>query len=227
MSDDAPAVKLCLVSPSPPQSSLGRYGGASGDERQARRREQLLAAGLEVFGTVGYPASTVKAICAQAELTERYFYESFQDREDLLLAVFDWNNQYVMTAALAASEASEPTVEARARAGLGTWFRLLTEDVRRAKINSLETVGVSASLERRRREVMHAFAAYFVDVAMKVGSKGRKPIMDPEIVSMALVGATNELLIDWVHGTITKSADEVVEHLVRLFVATAELVFEE
>ncbi len=227
MSDDGQPVKLSFVSSPSPQSSLGRYGGASGGERQARRREQLLEAGLEVFGTVGYSASTVKMICTQAGLTERYFYESFQDREDLLLEVFSWNNEYVMTAALTAAEATEPTIEARSRAGLGTWFRILTDDVRRARVNSLETVGVSDSLERRRREVMHAFAAYFNHVSESVGGPGRKPVMDPEMTAMALVGATNELLIEWVHGTITKSIDEVVENLVRLFVVTSRAVFED
>ena len=50
-----------------------------------RRR---IEAGIELFGTRGYANTPVKAICEEAGLTERYFYEAFDDREDLLDEIF-------------------------------------------------------------------------------------------------------------------------------------------
>ena len=66
-----------------------RYRGVSGDERRADRRRRLLEAGLQLLGTVGWEQTTMTAVCAEARLTERYFYESFRNREQLLLAVLD------------------------------------------------------------------------------------------------------------------------------------------
>ena len=65
------------------------YGGVSADERIAARRAKLLDAGLELFGTRGFAATGVKDVCREAGLTDRYFYESFDDRLALFTAVFD------------------------------------------------------------------------------------------------------------------------------------------
>ena len=65
------------------------YGGVSGEDRAAARRARLLDAGLERFGTDGWAATGVKDICREAGLTDRYFYESFDDRLALFTAVFD------------------------------------------------------------------------------------------------------------------------------------------
>ena len=71
-------------------AAVGRtYGGVSAAERAASRRERLLDAGLELFGTHGFAATGVKDVCRQAGLTDRYFYESFRDSRELFLAVFD------------------------------------------------------------------------------------------------------------------------------------------
>ena len=58
--------------PSKPAASKPRlYRGVSAAERRAERRERLLEAGLELFGTRGYADSSIRAISAQAgaELT--------------------------------------------------------------------------------------------------------------------------------------------------------------
>lgn len=65
------------------------YAGASREEREDARREQIIAAGIELFGTRGYRAATVGAICEVAGLNKRYFYESFATLEDLLVAVYE------------------------------------------------------------------------------------------------------------------------------------------
>ena len=65
------------------------YGGVSASERLAVRRQKLLDAGLELFGTRGIAATGVGDICDQAGLTKRYFYESFQTIDELAVAVFD------------------------------------------------------------------------------------------------------------------------------------------
>lgn len=49
---------------------------------------RLVDAAVEVFGTSGYRSATVGKICETAGLTKRYFYESFDDSEALLLAAY-------------------------------------------------------------------------------------------------------------------------------------------
>lgn len=65
------------------------YRGRDGVARKAVRKEQLVLGAIEVIGTAGFIATTVQGICRQAGLTERYFYESFANREAALMAAFD------------------------------------------------------------------------------------------------------------------------------------------
>lgn len=209
------------------REELGAYGGKSGLERKTLRREQLLAAGLEVFGTIGYVSASVKAICAQAGLTERYFYETFNDREDLLFAVYERVATEVATAAFQAAESAEPTIDDRARAGMSAFFGLLTGDIRKARVLSFEVVGVSERLEIRRRETMHAFANYLATVALTMYEGESPPRLDPTLTSLSMVGASNELLIEWVLGNLDMPVDELVEHCTQMIVGVTRMAFGE
>src|SRR6516225_3996252 len=67
----------------------GRWSGVPIEDRQALRRDELVAAGVTLLGGADGPALTVRAVCREAGLTERYFYESFSDRDEFVRAVYD------------------------------------------------------------------------------------------------------------------------------------------
>jgi AcrR family transcriptional regulator len=67
----------------------GRWTGVPLEDRQALRRGGLLEAGAHLLGGADGPTVTVRAACRKAGLTERYFYESFADRDDFVRAVYD------------------------------------------------------------------------------------------------------------------------------------------
>jgi len=102
-----------------------RYRGSSVEERRAQRREQLLRAAIQVYGEQGYRNATVKAVCEAAGLTERYFYESFSNSEELLVASF----QAVMHFLLGELEKAGAGVQGgpveRARAMLNAYYEAL------------------------------------------------------------------------------------------------------
>ena len=52
----------------------GRWSGVPLQDRQTLRRGELIAAGVTLLGGAAGPAMTVRAVCREAELTERYFY---------------------------------------------------------------------------------------------------------------------------------------------------------
>jgi len=59
------------------------------EQRTAQRRESFLEAGLNIFGNEGFHAATVRKICKEAGLTDRYFYESYSSMEELLVDVYE------------------------------------------------------------------------------------------------------------------------------------------
>lgn len=195
-----------------------RYGGVDTAQRREGRRTRLIAAGLELFGTVGYPAASVKNVCREAGLTERYFYESLRDREDLLATVYDELIREVQAATLTATEQAGPELEVQIRAGLDAFVRTLTADPRKARVILIEVVGVSPRLEQRRHAVMHDFADLITAVATR--QPGTRHTAQLTMMAIALVGGVNELLVDWTLGRQEGSVDEIVELCTLLFVAS-------
>jgi AcrR family transcriptional regulator len=65
-----------------------RYSGQSFEDRQAERREKLIEAAVQVAGRVGLDGASVAAICAEAGLTARYFYESVPTREAIFVEAY-------------------------------------------------------------------------------------------------------------------------------------------
>lgn len=103
------------------QTSTRPYRGVDAADRLAVRREKLLSAGLDILG--GDPADgsspdlatlTVRGICATAGLAARYFYESFDDKDDFVGAVFDWVITDLATTTQAAVAAAPPPEKTRA-----------------------------------------------------------------------------------------------------------------
>ncbi len=196
-----------------------RYRGITAAERRAERRERLLEAGLELFGTVGYARTSVRAVSAAASLNSRYFYESFGSREDLLYCVYQRIVSDIFTRASEAV-AQEDTIEGKARAGLRAGWTAVTEDRRKARIVALEVVGVSERIERLRRETRRALAQLTAEQALSLAG-GARLRLDPVLTARALMGGVVEVLLDWINGDLNASVDEVVELFTALFTAAA------
>ena len=197
------------------------YGGVSADERRARRREQLLDAGLEVLGTEGWSGATMTAVCARAGLTERYFYESFPDREALLLAVFDRITAEAADAVLEAVAAAPREARARSRAAIAAFVGLMTDDPRKGRVAFVEAMG-SEALMRRRFETLDTFAKLLAEQAREF--YGIPPGADRmvDLTSFLLVGGLAETLIAWMNGALDTTRDQLIEDCTDLFVATGE-----
>jgi len=197
-----------------------RYRGITAAERRDQRRRRLLDAGLELFGTEGYAGTSIRSISAAASVNSRYFYESFTSREDLLYHVYLDIVSDIATKA-AAALAEERTIEGQARSALKAGWVALTEDPRRARIVALEVVGVSERLEELRRATRHALADITVTRALAVASDGVELRLDPVLTSRFLIGGVVEVLVDWIHGEVDVSVDDLIEHFTRLFTAAA------
>lgn len=194
------------------------YGGVSADERRARRRAALIEAGLDLLGTGGWTSTTVRGVCARANLIPRYFYESFADREELLLAVFDELAAGGAAAIVDAVAAAPHDAEKRARAAIDAFVGYISDDPRRGRVLLLEA-NASEPLQRRRYETIHAFARLVREEAQAFYGDAAPPRTDAELTALALVGALAELLISWTAGDLRVSRERLVDHCAALFVA--------
>jgi len=110
-----------------------QYGGQSPEERARERREKLMRAAADLYGRLGPAGASVTAICSEAGLTPRYFYESFQNREALLLAVFRVVCERILSQVRQAIDPTDPI-----GTGLAAFFRLLAEHPDLARVFLVE-----------------------------------------------------------------------------------------
>jgi AcrR family transcriptional regulator len=196
------------------------YGGVSAEDRRAERRGRLVEAGLELLGREGWQGATVRAVCAEARLTERYFYESFDGRDELLLAVFDRVATEAAEAVLAAIEAAPHDARAKSRAAIEAFVELLTEDPRRGRAVLVESMG-NAVLRPRREAAIRAFAALMSERGREFYGPDAVAETDAELTSLALAGGLAELLVAWLEGTLDVPRERLTDHCVELLVAAA------
>jgi AcrR family transcriptional regulator len=196
-----------------------RYGGKTAAERRGERRERLLDAGLERFGTEGFAAVTIEALCAEAGLNPRYFYEQFATREELLGAVYDRHVQTVLTMVQAAIADTPPGPATRLEAGLTAFVTATLADERAARVNYFEMVGVSAGLEAQRRGVLRAYAELIAAQASQLDDLGPLGRGDRRMTAVALVGATDGLIIDWLTSDDRPPRQAIVDTLLQIFAA--------
>ncbi|MCU7727822.1 TetR/AcrR family transcriptional regulator [Actinoplanes sp. KI2] len=187
----------------------GIYKGVSAADRAAERRSRLLAAGLTVWAD---PATrtTMTAVCAEAGLSERYFYESFAGLDALLEAVMDEIGAEIEQTSRAAAEAAGDDPAARVHASVRAFMQLLLDDPRKGRVAIVESVAVPA-LRRRRTELLrHLAHQSAVESRKLLGSPGRSANED-EIGGMLFIGGMAELITAWLDGTLAASTDEIVE----------------
>jgi AcrR family transcriptional regulator len=174
------------------------YRGQSNHERREDRRDRLVRAGLELFGTAGYAATSIEGICSSAGVTARHFYEHFVSREALLRAIYDEVVADAQRAVMRALALPAADATARVERAVEAFVHSYLDDPRRARIACIEVIGVSAVMERHRRTVIHAFASVIEAQAEGLAAAGALPPHDFTRTGIALAGAANELMTDWI-----------------------------
>ena len=136
-----------------------KIGGKTVEERRSERWRRLIEAAVKVYGERGYRNSTVKAVCDAAGLTERYFYESFSNSEDLLCACFqEAADRLLMRVRRAGLQGGGAPME-RVRAGVLEYLRHLQAEPAAARVFLIEMSSVSARADALVSASLDRFAA--------------------------------------------------------------------
>jgi AcrR family transcriptional regulator len=195
------------------------YAGQLAHERKQARRAALIEAGLELLGTQGVNATSVRAVFHKAGLSQRYFYESFANIDELLVGVFD----HVMESTIARMIAELPQAGGDIRtviAALAKAFAATLDDPRSTRVALIEAWG-SEALMRRRVATLHA-GAISLAAAVKNGADHAPNDGSVELAAFAIVGGLLESMLAWVDGALNMSRDTLFERFTDISVATME-----
>lgn len=190
------------------------WGGTTLTDRKASRRERLLEAGIELLGDEDGPMVSVRAACRTAGLTERYFYESFKDRDEFALAVYEHVGTRAHRTLVEAVAGSPREPRARAEAAVTAFVELMLDDPRKGRVLLLAPM-TDPTLSARGVALLPAFAE-LVREQLPAGTDEA----DRQMTAIGFVGALTHLFVAYLSGTLQVSRDALIEHCVRLLCRT-------
>jgi AcrR family transcriptional regulator len=184
----------------------GRWSGVPLQDRQTLRRDELVAAGVGLLGGETGPALTVRAVCREACLTERYFYESFTDRDEFVRAVYD----HVCSTAMAALTSSDTPRDAVER-----FVTLMVDDPVRGRV---------LLIAPQREPVLAKSGADWMPSFIDLLQRKLTRITDPAVQAMVatgLVGALSALFTAYLNGRLATTREQFIDYCVDMLLSRA------
>ncbi|OZM74457.1 TetR family transcriptional regulator [Amycolatopsis antarctica] len=186
------------------------WRGVGADERQSRRREQLIDAAFAVLGAEGAAAVTMRGVCREAKLTERYFYENFASRADLLVAVLEATTASARDTLIASLDEGPSEFHALIRHAVRAFTGFVTADPRRGRVLFVESMA-APELTTRAIELVDEFTVTIAGALR--GSRPGGDDLDVELNSQAVFGALAFLYQVWLERRVALPVDRFVEHV--------------
>jgi AcrR family transcriptional regulator len=189
-----------------PAASDRTYRGQTGEARAADRRQQLIDAAVELLGTDGASGVTMRAAARVAGLSPRFFYESFADRDELMMAAYDATLARLRSTALGAI-----TRTGSIRDGMDAAAALVQDEPRVGRILFRESLSGGALREHAQRQIYGFYATALDEV-------GILPATAPDALFRvnALAGALIYLFIEWADGNLGSDRVAFVDYCTRV-----------
>ncbi|WP_439030631.1 TetR/AcrR family transcriptional regulator [Gordonia terrae] len=194
------------------------WRGQTLHDRSLKRREQLLDVGEELLGSAGAGAVTMRAVVREAQLSPRYFYETFSGREDFLVAVYDRVERRLLerVSGMELSEDFRTSVHAVCIL-CGDFFE---EDPRRARILLREPLSDDILRDHSARR-----AQMFVETMLRLLGAESVIRPRPELIpalATGLSGALVALYLGFADGRLDLTRDQIAETAVEIVYALAD-----
>jgi AcrR family transcriptional regulator len=187
----------------------------SADERRTERRQRLVTACLDLVGEGGVAAATAQAVAERAGLTRRYFYESFADRDAVLVEALDGMFGTLRGDILAALRTAGDAPLDRVRATIELLIATM-DDARVARLY-VEAPGHPA-LQARRQQAIHSYTRLLAEEVLRLGRDDPRT----ELVALILVAGITEAVTSWLAGRIPLGREELIDQIVQLSVAATK-----
>ncbi|OBH77042.1 TetR family transcriptional regulator [Mycobacterium scrofulaceum] len=197
------------------------HRGLTAEQRREQRRGQLIEAAFDTIAEHGVTNLRVRAISARARLNDRYFYESFKDCHELLIATFEAQFNRALTGIMATVAESPPEVRPRVRAVIEFAFAFIDEDPRRPRL--LIELQTAEALAGRRLEVIDVLTGVMVGQVRALLGEAAGSEDNVRLTALTVVGGLLELTTQWYRQQIDVSQPQLIEFMTALVVTTTDI----
>ncbi|KAB8197243.1 TetR family transcriptional regulator [Nonomuraea phyllanthi] len=187
----------------------------SAEQRLADRRERLMTAAYSLYAKPGFAETTIERLCSEARISNRAFYECFGSQEELLQACHERCVDESLAVVSKAVQEAPNTLDDRVKAGIRAYIEFTTADWRRARIMHVEVRRSGDVLTLSRQRAIDAFARLVEDASADFV---HPPGLNRRLVALGVVGALQELLIEWLHAEAPPPIGELVDVAAHIFI---------
>jgi len=187
-------------------ASTRRYEGQTIDERRHERRGRLIDAATRLYGRQGYRGTGVRAVCQEAGLTERYFYESFANGEALLVAAYEAAIDNLVTQISMVADPALPPAE-RGRLMLEAYYARIRDNPDDARVFLIEIRGVSPEIDLVFERSLERFTELILDTndPHRIGPAATEPLL-----RRGMAGGLLHIALAWLEAGYDRPLDEVI-----------------
>lgn len=182
------------------------------EERQQKRRRRLVEAAIAVFGERGYHAATVREVCVQARLTERYFYESFKSMAELFAAAYAEVLGQLKQRTLPAIQAhAEGRPLQMAEAGLRVFFEYVRDHPSQARILLVDALSINQDVLQLCGDALHEYTALAGELLARSPAGAPAGQAEPGLLAAGLIGFNIHVATAWLLEGCATPLDRVVQ----------------
>lgn len=193
------------------------YKGETLEDRKNKRKLQFMTAGHELFGTIGFRQTTVRLLCKEAKLTDRYFYESFTDIENLLEIVYLSEIKIIKDKL---TEVSLNVIHLKdsdliLNVTLNAYFDVV-QDPKIARIVWLEVLGVSNRIDRLYNAAYQEFALFYKILVKSIYPDTKLNDKELDILALGVIGAVSQVTMAWLLSDYKLDRNEIINSMTYL-----------
>jgi AcrR family transcriptional regulator len=188
------------------------------EARRAQRRGLLIETALDCLHEEGLAGVSVRAVCARSRLTPRYFYESFADLDELLVAAVDSVFDEIAERAVTAVRDAPDQLRAQVRSAIDAGYGVVATDARKATAVLVAASGYGP-LRERRHKVVTEYADLVIDslpVLNGLGLAGRRMA---RAQALFVIGGAADVIEAVLAGRLRISRRTLVDELTSMWVA--------
>lgn len=197
------------------------YAGQTVGQRRAERRQRLIEAALDMIGEEGIGAVKVRAVSGRAGLNDRYFYESFSDCDELVLAAFDDFAGAGVTAVTAAMSDAPAELRPRILRTVDAAIAFVDDKPRNRRL-LLESQATEA-LRNRRGQMINFLAQLMIAEGVELLGDYVATDRNSELAALTVVSGTVDVVTMWLRGALDIDRDQLIEFIVAMILTSATI----
>lgn len=176
---------------------------------------------MDLAGAEGISALRVRAVCVRAGLNDRYFYESFADCDQLLLAVYEDQAAILIEGLVSVlDDTAGGELRSRIRAVIDAGLDFCDEPRRRRLLEESQS---TYALRARRHELATLLAQMMLTQGRAVLGEDIATDRNYEMAALTVVNGLIELGATWWRGDLDVSREGLADFMVAMILTTADI----